>query len=196
MHKLYQEENSRPSTVLRRPKKNRHQSKGRIPLKNLLTAISPLKYWLKICQRRFFISIRKLKGKPVNLARGLAIGVFAGCFPFFGLQSLIGVLLATIFRVSKVAAIAGTWISNPLTYIPLYVFNFKVGKFFLGVESISSQDINFESLSSFMELGSTFAVTFLVGSCIVGAIASIISYFIGLTVFTRWQHQRYRKEQK
>ena len=196
MHKLYQEENSQLPTVLPRSRKNRHQSIKNIRQKKVLTPIFLIKYWFKISQRRLSLSIRKLKGKPVNLARGLAIGVFAGCFPFFGLQSLIGVLLATIFRVSKVAAIAGTWISNPLTYIPLYIFNFKVGKFFLGVESINSQDIDFESLSSFMELGSTFAIVILVGSCIVGAIAAFVSYFIGLAVFTRWQQKKYRPRKK
>lgn len=177
MHKLYQEDNSRLSTVLPRSKKNRRK---------------PLKYWLKISQRRLYLRIRKLKGKPVTLARGLAIGVFAGCFPFFGLQSLIGVLLATIFRCSKVAAVAGTWISNPLTYIPLFVFNFKVGKLLLGVESISSKEINFESLSYFMELGSTFAIALLTGCFVVGAISACISYFVSLSMFRRLQQRNFK----
>lgn len=150
----------------------------------------PIISWLKTQQRRLYIRIKKLKGKPVYLARGLAVGVFAGCFPFFGLQSLIGILLATIVRGSKVAAVAGTWISNPLTYIPIYVFNYKVGKFLLRVESISSQEIDFDSLANFMEFGSTFAIVLLVGCCFVGAIAAVISYFIGLHFFQRSRTRR------
>ena len=150
----------------------------------------PITKWLKIQQRRFYIKVKKLKGKPVTLARGLAIGVFAGCFPFFGIQSIIGVLLATIVRGSKVAAVAGTWISNPLTYVPIYVFNYKVGKFMLGVDSISSQEIDFDSLANFMEFGSTFVIALLVGCSVVGAIFSVITYFVGLHFFQRLRTRR------
>ena len=152
------------------------------------------KSWLNNARRKFYLSLKRLKGKPTVLARGTAVGVFAGCFPFFGLQSLIGVVLATIFKGSRVAAVACTWISNPLTYIPLFVFNFNVGKLLLGVESISGRDIDFESLASFRELGSTFAISLLAGSFVVGTIASVIAYFARLTMFQRLQYRKSRRK--
>ena len=152
---------------------------------NSTISMSSIIKWLKIQQRRLYIKVRKLKGKPVILARGLAIGVFAGCFPFFGLQSIIGVVLATIFRGSKVAAVAGTWISNPLTYVPIYVFNYKIGKFLLGIDSMDSGEIDFDSLAHFMEFGSSFVIALLVGCFVVGAIFSVITYFFGLHFFQR-----------
>lgn len=175
MQKLYQENHSRQSSTLSKPVKKR---------------FFLLRYWLKICQRRLYLSIRKLKGKPVTLAKGIAVGVFAGCFPFFGLQSLIGVLLATLIRGNQIAAIAGTWVSNPLTYVPLFVFNFKVGELLLGAREFSSDQISFESLSNFMEFGSAFVITLLVGCAIVGAIASVISYFVSLSLFKRLKSKK------
>ncbi|WP_269622264.1 DUF2062 domain-containing protein [Prochlorococcus marinus] len=78
-------------------------------------------------------------GTPAYRARGVGVGVFSGCFPLFGFQSLIGIFLASLFRGNHFLAITGTWISNPFTYIPLYWFNYKVGKFFLGeVNNLSS----------------------------------------------------------
>ena len=124
--------------------------------------------------------IPRLRGKPIILSRGLAVGVFAGCFPFFGLQSFVGVLLATLFRGSKVAAVAGTWISNPLTYLPIYIFNYKVGKFLLRVESQPLGPLNFQSIAQFKELGSTVAITLIFGSFVVGLIAAFITYFSSL----------------
>ena len=124
--------------------------------------------------------IPRLRGKPIVLSRGLAVGVFAGCFPFFGLQSFVGVLLATLIRGSKVAAVAGTWISNPLTYLPIYIFNYKVGKFLLGVESQSISQLDFQSISQFKELGSAVAVTLILGCFVVGLIAGLITYFTSL----------------
>ncbi len=75
-----------------------------------------------------------LEGTPAKRARGIAVGVFSGCFPFFGLQSLMGACLASLFKGNHLLAVIGTWISNPLTYIPLYLFNYKIGSFILGSE--------------------------------------------------------------
>ena len=67
------------------------------------------------------------KGSPFQRALGFGLGIFSGCFPFFGLQTLMGVFLAKIFKGNTIFAALGTWISNPLTFAPLYYFNFKVG---------------------------------------------------------------------
>lgn len=131
------------------------------------------------------------------VAKGLAVGVFAGCFPFFGLQSLIGLFLATIVRGSKVAAYAATWISNPLTYVPLYIFNYKIGKLLLGIEDTTLPALDLESFTAFKELGSTFAVTLLTGSLVVGMILATIAYFYGLAILERLRDRRgYRRRLK
>ena len=54
-------------------------------------------------------------GSPFFNAKGIAFGVFSGCFPFFGFQTLLGVFLAQIGRGNIVLAAVGTWISNPFT---------------------------------------------------------------------------------
>ena len=140
--------------------------------------------WLKKFGHFLRLRIPHLRGKPTILSRGLAVGVFAGCFPFFGLQSFVGVLLATLFRGSKVAAVAGTWISNPLTYLPIYVFNYKVGKYLLGMESQSLSQLDFQSIAQFKELGSTVVSTFIFGCFVVGLIASLLTYFSSLYLLT------------
>ena len=69
----------------------------------------------------------KQNGSPFFNAKGMAVGVFCGCFPFFGLQTLIGLFLARVVKGNLFLAAIGTWISNPFTYVPLYFFNYKVG---------------------------------------------------------------------
>ena len=172
MRKIYQEDNSQLSRKFTppRPRYSNH-----------------FRSWLIKRYRRFYIRLVRLKENPVAMSKGLAVGVFAGCFPLFGFQTFIGIILAVLFRGSKVAAAIGTWVSDPITYIPLYVLNFKIGKFLLGVESISSQDVDLESLSSLMKSGYTFAITLLVGCFAVGVIAGIGSYFLSLYIFRRWK---------
>ena len=77
--------------------------------------------------RNFFRWLWRQEGSPGYRARGLAIGVFCGCFPFFGLQTLIGITLASLFRGNHLLAVSGTWISYPITYVPLCWLNYKVG---------------------------------------------------------------------
>ena len=131
----------------------------------------------------------RLRGQPKVVAKGLAVGVFAGCFPFLGLQSLIGVFLATLFRGSKVAAIAATWISNPLTYVPIFVFNYKLGKVLLGTED-TGLFLDLKSFTAFKELGATFAITLLTGCFVVGSILAFITYFYSLAILERLRTRR------
>ncbi|MEO1005305.1 MAG: DUF2062 domain-containing protein [Cyanobacteria bacterium J06638_38] len=139
--------------------------------------------------RLIYLKLLRLSGKPKFVAKGLAVGVFAGCFPFFGIQSLVGILLATVCRGSKVAALAATWISNPLTYVPLFVFNYKIGKLLLGTKDATLPPLDIESFTAFKELGSTFAITLLTGSFVVGMILAVITYFYGLAILEKW-HDR------
>ncbi|MEL6493913.1 MAG: DUF2062 domain-containing protein [Cyanobacteria bacterium J06623_7] len=145
--------------------------------------------WIFRRIRLIYLRLLRLRDKPEVVAKGLAVGVFAGCFPFFGLQSLIGLLLATIVRGSKVAAYAATWISNPLTYVPLYIFNYKIGKLLLGTEDTALSTLDIESFTAFKELGSTFAITLLTGSFVVGMILGVITYFYGLAILQRLRYR-------
>ena len=70
-------------------------------------------------------------GTPFFKAKGTAAGVFSGCFPFFGFQTILGIFLAKIIKGNLALAAIGTWISNPFTYIPLYFLNYKIGSFLL-----------------------------------------------------------------
>ncbi len=83
-----------------------------------------------ITYKKILSLFRNQNGSPFFNAKGLAIGVFSGCFPFFGFQTLIGVFFAKLAKGNIVLAAIGTWVSNPFTYIPLYYFNYKVGSIF------------------------------------------------------------------
>lgn len=135
------------------------------------------------CLQYFYWRLVRLKGRPESLARGLACGVFAGLFPIFGFQIIIGVFLAVIFRGNKILAAAGTWISNPVTYVPIYAFNYQVGKFLLNQHDVTN--VSLQSQQQVTALGSEMIVTLLLGCCAVGLICSILSYFLGLWLICR-----------
>ena len=124
----------------------------------------------------------ELEGTPAKRARGIAVGVFSGCFPFFGLQSLMGVCLASLLKGNHLLAVIGTWISNPLTYIPLYWFNYKIGSFFLGRERELN---NFSGLTQrqMWNQGWIISSRIFFGSILVGLFFGLIFGFISYMFF-------------
>tara|TARA_Y100000991_G_C21844378_1_gene293772 strand:+ start:274 stop:717 length:444 start_codon:yes stop_codon:yes gene_type:complete len=124
--------------------------------------------------RKILSLLRRQNGSPFFNAKGLAIGVFSGCFPFFGFQTLLGVFFAKLARGNIFLAAIGTWISNPLTYVPLYYFNYKVGSIVLN----NSSDIIVEKnlvIEDLWKQGSIFSLKLLLGSSCVGLLLAFIS---------------------
>ena len=116
---------------------------------------------------------RHQNGTPLFNAKGLAIGVFSGCFPFFGFQTLIGVFFAKLAKGNIVLAAIGTWISNPFTYIPLYYFNYKVGSIFFNTSSNKIIKNSFV-IDDLWKQGIIFSLKLLVGSSCVGLLLALI----------------------
>ncbi|NJM58284.1 MAG: DUF2062 domain-containing protein [Synechococcales cyanobacterium RU_4_20] len=135
--------------------------------------------------RYFYYRFVRLHSSPDYLARGLAIGVFAGFLPFFGLQVVLSVAIASLLRGHRVVAAAATWISNPLTYIPLYSLAFRLGCWVLGRETIVfNTDIIYNS-GAVLALGKEFAITLLTGCVLMGVSFSVLSYFAALYLLKR-----------
>ena len=122
------------------------------------------------------------EGTPAQRARGLAAGVFCGCYPFFGLQIVLSVGVATMVRGNHLLAAAGTLVSNPLTYLPLYWFNYLVGCRLLGP---GQGGINLAELnrSSLWAQGWEFSQRILLGSTVVGMVMAIASGWMAYRLF-------------
>jgi len=111
--------------------------------------------------------LRRQQGSPGYQARGLAAGVFTGCLPFFGLQIVLGVALAGALRGHPLLAAAGTWISNPLTTLPMCWLNLQLGILLLGpAEELPGLD-RLATLG-LAELGWSFGSRLLLGSVLMG----------------------------
>ena len=119
-------------------------------------------------------------GSPLFNAKGIAVGVFSGCFPFFGLQTAIGVFLAQIIKGNLILAAIGTWISNPFTYIPLYLLNYKIGLLFFNDKTNNLIDPNLIEFN-FWKQGWFVTSRLLLGSSLVGlflgSLSGTLSYF-------------------
>jgi len=131
-------------------------------------------------------------GSPFFNAKGVAVGVFCGCFPFFGFQTLLGLFFARVAKGNLFLAAIGTWISNPFTYVPLYFFNYKVGSYLLK----NSHDINFDKnliIEELWEQGSVFSVRLILGSALVGFLLGSISGALVFLLYKKKKKKEYYK---
>nr|WP_315862141.1 DUF2062 domain-containing protein [Picosynechococcus sp. NKBG15041c] len=148
----------------------------------------PRSHWRRWL-RYWYIKVIRQEGTPEAIARGWACGVFAGSFPLFGLQTIIGLLLATTIQGNKLTAAAGTWVSNPFTYVPIFYFNFQVGEVFLG-QATGFDETQLESWSELSVAGINFISTLFIGCAVVGFALAVGAYFLSLWLMYRWRSLR------
>ena len=55
----------------------------------------------------------QLDDPPARTALGLALGVFISFTPFWGFQTLLALLVATVFRLNRGVTVLGTWLNLP-----------------------------------------------------------------------------------
>jgi uncharacterized protein (DUF2062 family) len=150
----------------------------------------------------------RIKGEPHDLALGMALGIFCAMLPILPFHIAFAIALALIFRVSKITAAIGVFVSNPFTWSILYYFNYRIGAFILNLsennrgfssimESVQENAETMETIIRIAHASRTIIAAFVIGGLIMGVIAAVPSYFIFLKIFTivrNWRQRR--KEQK
>jgi len=58
--------------------------------------------------RYYLLKLKRLRGDPASLARGVALGVFTGITPTIPLHTISIIVLSFPFRANKISAIFAT----------------------------------------------------------------------------------------
>jgi uncharacterized protein len=136
--------------------------------------------------RYCFIRLRRLKGDPKKIAWGMALGVFIGVTPTIPFHMISALALAHLLRISRVAAVMGCWVSNPITVPPLYYFSFKLGKWLLYPNETLTLPQSVD-LREFLHLGWQVNLALQTGGLILAVPQGLAAFFL-----TLWAIQRYR----
>ena len=104
-----------------------------------------------------------------RFAGGVAVGVFFAMLPL-PFQMLAAAGLAVLTRVNVPAAIAFTWVSNPLT-MPLFLFvQYEIGCRLFGREALAMP------AGGVIELLKTDPLSLLAGALVTGLVGAFVSY--------------------
>ena len=148
-----------------------------------------------------------LKADPHDIALGLALDIFVGFLPIMGIQMVVAGLVCLPFkRANKVAAVAGVWITNPLTVIPIYAFIYWVGTFLYPAESVVTPatimsrmtdvlklDGFIAQTEGFLALGVDIFLPMCIGGAVVGLIAMVPTYFITKKTVEQYRLRRLKR---
>lgn len=126
-----------------------------------------------------------------TVSGAVAIGLFCAYLPM-PMEMLVAAMMAILMRVNLPISVALVWISNPLTWIPLYGAGYLLGARILGMEPIPIEDMTMSWLMS------QFAPLWL-GSVILGSLLALLGFLLTraawrLYAVRNWQRRRFRKE--
>jgi len=98
--------------------------------------------------RTLFRAMMGLTDSAHHIALGAAIGMFVGLTPTVGMQMafvmIFAVLSRRFFYFNRIAALIMVYISNPITTIPMYYAEYKLGQLFVRTEPVEYE--RFEKL--------------------------------------------------
>lgn len=141
--------------------------------------------------RQHWRQLTAIKAPPESVALGFALGVFLGFTPFFGLKTLLALLLAWLLRSNKLAAFLGVTLHDVL--LPFMPALLRL-EYQLGYWSLNSphhfapkMHLRHEHLHAPLHWTAVFASAkpLLVGSIIVGLPLAFASYFIVRSVLSK-----------
>ena len=144
---------------------------------------------------------------PHRLALGIAIGMFVTFTPLIGFQMLISVFLAWLLRANKLVGVPLVWISNPVTFVPIYYPCYWLGCKVLGQPVLSNK---WEEIGdSWAALAADPTARWLdkvkfwggnlmdvieplwVGCLIVATVLGVVSYYISLISIRAYRMRRF-----
>ncbi len=141
--------------------------------------------------RFYWLKLKRIKGDPFSLARGLALGAFVGVTPTIPFHTVLILLLGAALRANLLAAtIFSILISNPLTVPIFYYLSWWIGSRLTGSEIGWAQVKNIittlktagimDSVSMLYQTGSELIIALLTGGIIIAIPPAIAAYYASL----------------
>jgi uncharacterized protein len=129
--------------------------------------------------------ILHLDETPRRSAAAFAVGVFIAFSPTYGLHTLSALGAAWAFRLNIVAVMAGSFINNPWTVVPILGATFWTGFVLTGMPDAAQFDWATITPQTLYRQVSPYIVPFTVGGLTLSVLGALIAYAIALPVITR-----------
>lgn len=87
--------------------------------------------------RGYLKRLLALNDTPERIALAFAVGVFLSFSPLLGLHTILGICIAFLFGLNRVAILMGLFVNNPWTLVPIYALATYLGGVLIGFPAAS-----------------------------------------------------------
>ena len=142
-----------------------------------------------------------IEDTPERTALAYAIGIFLGFSPFLVLHTIVGLAIAFLFRLNRVAILLGIWSNTPWWLVPYYMIATWVGMWVTGfwVDWATLKEIfqigvdkGFMGSDFWSRIASQWGLllSFGIGSLILCTLLSLIAYPLSLKCIRFYRSKR------
>ncbi len=132
-----------------------------------------------------------IEDTPERTALAYSVGVFLGFSPFLGFHTLMGLAIAFLFNLNRLAILVGVWSNTPWWIVPYCTIATWVGMWVTGfqIDMLTIHEIfkiglsqGFMSSIFWSRITSQWGLllSFTIGSLILAALLSLIAYPLSL----------------
>ena len=147
-----------------------------------------------------FKQLLHLNDTPHRIAIAFALGVYIAFSPLIGLHTGMVFLFAWLFRLNTIALLVGSLLNNPWTFGPIFGSCLWLGLKLYGMEfngikrTIPPIDWQQLTMMNFISQLKPYLIPFVLGTTLVGVIASVIAYFLANYLITQYRQVRTAKQ--
>jgi len=164
--------------------------------------------WWHRLRRPIIEKILHLDDTPHRIALGVFLGFVVGWTPLMGAQIVLYLAAAYLFRANRASGLPPVLLTNPITAVPIYVLNWRIGQWLLNPGGITeaAREKKTAALTAFVEKFSvsevltasfwdrfadafgTFGQELFFGCLVVGGVCGLVGYvatYYGVVAYRR-----------
>ena len=126
--------------------------------------------------RSLLKQVLHLQESPQRTALAFAIGVSIGFSPAYGLHTIMVLFCTWALGLNFLALMAGAFINNPWTLVPILGATYWVGALLLGRSDSPSFDWHDMSFGAIYEQVIPYAMPFLLGGLVLSLLGAALAY--------------------
>jgi uncharacterized protein len=141
--------------------------------------------------RTLLRQILHLQESPQRTAVAFALGVFIAFSPAYGFHTIMVVLSTWLFGLNVVALLAGAFINNPWTVVPILGITYWTGALLLGrseTPTFSWHDMSFHGI---YEQVLPYAVPFAIGGLTLSVLGALLTYPAAYLLIAKYRRRSY-----
>ncbi len=126
--------------------------------------------------RSLLRQVLHLRESPQRTALAFALGVFIAFSPTYGLHTVMVVLCTWLFRLNFLALMAGAFVNNPWTVVPILGATYWTGALLMGRTDVPTFDWHDLSFAGLYQQILPYAIPFVLGGFLLSVIGALLAY--------------------